>query len=155
MVSVGQGDGKDLDKTRSRGSGGTETGARNLGDSDRCDLVPEVAKRMGLDTSDDATLWRDPALVEINRAVLHSFRVNGVTITDHQAESRRFLIPLEREERAGRRCPADWSWNVPPMSGSRPPVFHRYYDTEHQVPNFFVDDQATDRALHGGPPAFR
>jgi nitric-oxide synthase len=134
---------------------GTEIGARNLGDSDRYDLVPEVAKRMGLDTSDEATLWRDQALVEINRAVLHSFRVNGVTITDHHTESRRFLIHLEREEQVGRRCPADWSWIVPPMSGSQTPVFHRYYDAENQVPNFFADDEASGRALQGGPPAFR
>jgi len=134
---------------------GTEIGARNLGDSDRYDLVPTVAERMGLDTSDEATLWRDQALVEINRAVLHSFRANGVTISDHHTESRRFLTHLEREERAGRRCPADWSWIVPPMSGSQTPVFHRYYDVENQVPNFFADDEAARRALRGGPPAFR
>ncbi|TCO40160.1 nitric-oxide synthase [Kribbella antiqua] len=133
---------------------GTEIGARNLGDSDRYALVPEVAERMGLDTSDEATLWRDQALVEINRAVLHSFRANGVTITDHHTESRRFLIHLEREERAGRRCPADWTWIVPPMSGSQTPVFHRYYDTETRLPNFFTDDDAAHRSLHGTPPAF-
>ncbi|QZY30738.1 nitric oxide synthase oxygenase [Nocardioides coralli] len=134
---------------------GTEIGARNLGDSDRYDLIPEVAKRMGLDTSDEATLWRDQALVEINRAVLHSFETQGVSITDHHTESRRFLTHLEKEERNGRSCPADWSWIVPPMSGSLTPVFHRYYDTEDQVPNFFTDAGATTRALRGGPPAFR
>jgi nitric-oxide synthase len=134
---------------------GTEIGARNLGDSDRYDLVPTVAERMGLDTSDDATLWRDRAFVEINRAVLHSFRENGVTITDHHTESRRFLTHLEREERAGRGCPADWSWIVPPMSGSQTPVFHRYYETKDLEPNFFTDDEATRRGLEGGPPAFR
>jgi nitric-oxide synthase len=133
---------------------GTEIGARNLGDSDRYALVPEVAERMGLDTSDEATLWRDRALVELNRAVLHSFSANGVSITDHHTESRRFLIHLEREERAGRHCPADWSWIVPPMSGSQTPVFHRYYTAEDQVPNFFADADATSRALHGSPPAF-
>ncbi|MEV8371379.1 nitric oxide synthase oxygenase [Kribbella sp. NPDC056861] len=134
---------------------GTEIGARNLGDSDRYAMVPEVAGRMGLDISSEATLWRDRALVEINRAVLHSFQQNGVSISDHHTESRRFLIHLEREERAGRRCPADWSWIVPPLSGSQTPVFHRYYDAETQVPNFFADTDATHRALQGGPPAFR
>ncbi|MEU4291128.1 nitric oxide synthase oxygenase [Kribbella sp. NPDC026596] len=134
---------------------GTEIGARNLGDGDRYALVPEVAEQLGLDTSDEATLWRDRALVEINRAVLHSFKANGVTISDHHTESHRFLIHLEREERAGRRCPADWSWIVPPMSGSQTPVFHRYYDTEDRVPNFFADDDAVRRGLQGGPPAFR
>ena len=134
---------------------GTEIGARNLGDGDRYDLVPEVAARMGLDTSDEATLWRDQALVEINRAVLHSFRVHAVTITDHHTESRRFLTHLQREEQTGRSCPADWSWIVPPMSGSQTPVFHRYYDDdEDRTPNFFADAEAVDRALQGGPPAF-
>ncbi|TWD81220.1 nitric-oxide synthase [Kribbella amoyensis] len=134
---------------------GTEIGARNLGDNDRYALVPQVAERMGLDTSDEATLWRDRALVEINRAVLHSFQANEITITDHHTESRRFLVHLEKEERAGRSCPADWSWIVPPMSGSQTPVFHRYYDAEDLVPNFFADDEIAHRALHGAPPAFR
>jgi nitric-oxide synthase, bacterial len=133
---------------------GTEIGARNLGDSERYDLVPTVAERMGLDTSREGTLWRDRALVEINRAVLHSFHAHGVTITDHHTESRRFLTHLEREERAGRQCPADWSWIVPPMSGSQTPVFHRYYDVEHQEPNFVADDESVRRALEGGPSAF-
>jgi nitric-oxide synthase len=133
---------------------GTEIGARNFGDGDRYDLVPLVAERMGLDTSDDASLWRDRALVEINRAVLHSFQSEGVAISDHHTESRRFLKHVEKEERAGRSCPADWSWIVPPMSGSQTPVFHRYYDTEDQLPNFFCDADATRRGLHAGPPAF-
>ncbi|MGZ4460176.1 MAG: nitric oxide synthase oxygenase [Nocardioidaceae bacterium] len=133
---------------------GTEIGARNLGDHDRYDMVPVVAERLGLDTSDDATLWRDRALVELNRAVLHSFRTQGVSITDHHTESRRFLTHLGKEERAGRSCPADWSWIVPPMSGSLTPVFHRYYETEDQLPNFFPDDDAVQRATQGGPPAF-
>ncbi|WP_350277732.1 nitric oxide synthase oxygenase [Kribbella sp. HUAS MG21] len=133
---------------------GTEIGARNLADTDRYDLVPEVATRMRLDTSHEATLWRDQALVEINRAVLHSFEAHGVTVTDHHTESRRFLTHLQREERAGRSCPADWSWIVPPMSGSQTPVFHRYYDTTTQTPAFLTDPEATTRSLHGGPPAF-
>jgi len=126
---------------------GTEIGARNLADSDRYDLVPTVAARMGLDTSDEATLWRDRALVEINRAVLHSFHSRRVTITDHHTESRRFLTHVEKEERAGRRCPADWTWIVPPMSGSQTPVFHRYYDDDELTPKFFADEQDVCRAL--------
>ncbi|MFC5177888.1 nitric oxide synthase oxygenase [Nocardioides taihuensis] len=133
---------------------GTEIGARNLADSDRYDLVPTVAARMGLDTSSEATLWRDQALVEINRAVLHSFARDGVTITDHHTESQRFLTHLAKEERSGRRCPADWSWIVPPLSGSQTPVFHRYYDTDDLVPNFVSDADAVYRAMAGGPPAF-
>ncbi|MDX6258926.1 MAG: nitric-oxide synthase, bacterial [Kribbellaceae bacterium] len=133
---------------------GTEIGARNLADTDRYALVPEIADRMGLDTSSETTLWRDRALIEINRAVLHSFHANNVTITDHHTESRRFLTHLAREEHAGRRCPTDWTWIVPPISGSQTPVFHRHYDAQDQVPNFFTDDEATHRSLQGGPPAF-
>lgn len=133
---------------------GTEIGARNLADSARYDLIPIVAERLRLDTSSEATLWRDRALVEINRAVLHSFQARGVSITDHHTESRRFLTHLHREERVGRSCPADWSWIVPPMSGSQTPVFHRYYDTEERLPNFILDEDAARRALEGGPPKF-
>jgi nitric-oxide synthase len=35
---------------------------------------------------------------------------------------------VAKEEKAGRRCPADWSWIVPPVSGGLTPVYHRYYD---------------------------
>ena len=107
---------------------GTEIGARNLVDADRYDLLPVIAERLGLDTSSERTLWRDRALVEMMRAVQHSFDVAGVTMADHHTESRRFLRHVDREERAGRRCPADWSWIVPPVSGGLTPVYHRYYD---------------------------
>jgi nitric-oxide synthase len=107
---------------------GTEIGARNLVDAGRYDLLPVIGERLGLDTSSERTLWRDRALVEMVRAVQHSFDVAGVTMADHHSESRRFLRHVEREERAGRRCPADWSWIVPPVSGGITPVFHRDYD---------------------------
>jgi nitric-oxide synthase, bacterial len=107
---------------------GTEIGARNLTDTDRYDLLPVVADRLGLDRSSERTLWRDRALLETMRAVQHSFDAAGVTMADHHTESERFLLHLEREQKAGRRCPAEWSWIVPPVSGALTPVFHRYYD---------------------------
>jgi nitric-oxide synthase len=106
----------------------TEIGARNLADADRYDLLPVIAHRMGLDTRSPRTLWKDRALVEPVVAVQHSFDRSGVTLTDHHTESERFLTHIAREEAAGRRCPADWSWIVPPMSGALTPVYHRYYD---------------------------
>ncbi|MER7499738.1 nitric oxide synthase oxygenase [Nonomuraea pusilla] len=115
---------------------GTEIGARNLADADRYDQLRLVAERLGLDTSTERSLWRDHALVELNVAVLHSFERAGVTMADHHTESRRFLKHLEREEKAGRACPADWSWIVPPLSGSATPVFHRYYDTRTLTPAY-------------------
>jgi nitric-oxide synthase len=106
----------------------TEVGARNLADEQRYDLLPAVAELMGLDTASERTLWRDRALVELTLAVQHSFDAAGVSMADHHTESRRFLTHVEREESAGRRCPADWSWIVPPLSGGQTAVFHRYYD---------------------------
>ncbi|MGI8336140.1 nitric oxide synthase oxygenase [Actinomadura scrupuli] len=125
---------------------GTEIGARNLGDAARYDLLPAVAAGLGLDTAREASLWRDRALVELNVAVLHSFRTAGVTITDHHTESRRFLIHLDREERAGRVCPADWSWIVPPISGSATPVFHRSYRDADLRPGYVPNDRPYETA---------
>jgi nitric-oxide synthase, bacterial len=115
---------------------GTEIGARNLADTDRYNLLPLIAGRLGLDTADERSLWRDRALVELNLAVLHSFDTAGVTMADHHTESHRFLIHLAREQRAGRITPADWSWIVPPISGAATPVFHRYYDAADLRPNY-------------------
>ncbi|WP_051386035.1 nitric oxide synthase oxygenase [Actinokineospora inagensis] len=131
---------------------GTEIGARNLADHDRYDLLPAIAERLGLDTSRESTLWRDRALVELNIAVLHSFDAAGVTISDHHTETARFIKHLDKEAGAGRPCPADWSWIVPPMSGSQTPVFHRYYDTDHLRPEYIADESATRAALYGTPP---
>ncbi|MEU6344560.1 nitric oxide synthase oxygenase [Streptomyces sp. NPDC046977] len=121
---------------------GTEIGARNFADTDRYDLLPRVAEALGLDTAKDRTLWRDRALVELNRAVLHSFDQVGATVTDHHTESRRFLAHIDREERRGRTVPADWSWIVPPMSGSATGVFHRYYETGERTPAYVHHPQA-------------
>jgi nitric-oxide synthase len=115
---------------------GTEIGSRNLADPDRYDLLPTVAAGLGLDTSTDRSLWRDRALVELNRAVLHSYEAAGVTIADHHTESHRFLKHLAKEENAGRICPAEWSWIVPPLSGGATAVYHRYYDEVELRPNF-------------------
>ncbi|MCQ8772402.1 nitric oxide synthase oxygenase [Streptomyces telluris] len=134
---------------------GTEIGVRNLCDADRYDILPEVGRRLGLDTSSTRTLWRDQALVEVNRAVLHSFDAAGVTIADHHTESARFLRHLAREELAGRSCPADWSWIVPPMSGALTPVFHRYYDESRPRPDFHLDDGARLRARGVPAPPYR
>ncbi len=126
---------------------GTEIGARNLADAHRYNQIPVVAARMGLDTSSESTLWRDRALLELNRAVLWSFERAGVRVTDHHSESRLFLTHVERERRAGRDTPADWTWIVPPISGGLTPVFHRYYTEADQRPNFYLDRSAQQLSL--------
>ena len=103
---------------------GTEIGARNLADADRYDLLPLIAKMMELEVANEASLWRDRALVELNRAVLHSYSEAGVTIVDHHTASRQFLQHLEQEKKANRTVNADWAWIVPPMSAATTRVFH-------------------------------
>jgi nitric-oxide synthase, bacterial len=124
---------------------GTEIGARNFGDSGRYDQLPVIAARMGLSMASDRSLWKDKAMTELNVAVLHSFSKAGVTITDHHTESARFLAHIEREERHGRECPADWTWIVPPAASSTTPVFHRYYQNFDQTPNFYRHPTPADR----------
>jgi nitric-oxide synthase len=128
---------------------GTEIGARNLADPERYNLLPVIARKLGLDRSRESTLWRDRALVELNRAVLWSYERAGMKVTDHHTESRRFVAHLEREQRAGRPTPADWTWIVPPMSGATTPVYHRYYHEADQRPNFYLDAVARDLGRYG------
>lgn len=107
---------------------GAEIGARNLSDTNRYNMLPLIADMMGLDTGTERTLWRDRALVELNRAVLYSFRKSGVYIVDHHTVAKQFCDHVKREEAAGRTCPTDWTWVNPPISSGLTPTFHRYYD---------------------------
>lgn len=117
---------------------GTEIGSRNLGDTARYDALPRVAAVFGLDTRSQATLWRDRALVELNRAVLHSYAKAGVTIVDHHTASEQFLLHEERETCLhARRTYGDWAWLVPPLSGSASPIFHRKYEDRERTPGLF------------------
>ena len=125
---------------------GDEIASRNLADKDRYDQVAEVARGMGLNLGSDRSLWRDRAVIELNRAVLYSFDHAGVSITDHHTEARHFMRFASMESTAG-RCPhADWSWinahPVPPQT----PTFHRLWDGQEVEPNFWLDDDARRRA---------
>lgn len=120
---------------------GTEIASRNLGDEARYNLLVEVADRMGINRSKRCMLWKDRALVELNTAVLHSFNEAGVTIVDHHTASAQFMEHVQREEKCGRPVPGDWSWLVPPMSGSACPVFHRYYDNSRPTPAYVEQEK--------------
>jgi nitric-oxide synthase, bacterial len=126
---------------------GTEIGSRNFGDIGRYDELREIATHMGLSTATDRNLWKDKALTELNVAVLHSYDAAGVAITDHHTESARFLQHIQREERHGRSCPADWSWIVPPNASSATAVFHRTYTDGDQTPNFYRHPAPTPASL--------
>jgi len=114
----------------------TEIAARNFGDPHRYNLLPTVADHLDPQLRSRDPFWRDRALVELTTAVLHSYRRAGVTMVDHHTASRQFLEHHARETNAGRPVPGDWSWLVPPVSGSASPVFHRYYDPRRRLPDF-------------------
>src|SRR5205823_3039411 len=80
--------------------------------NNRYNLLPLIAKHMGLDIRSDRMLWKDRALVELNIAVLSSFARHRVTIVDHHTASRQFLRHEELEQLAGRTVPAHWVWIV-------------------------------------------
>ena len=123
---------------------GTEIGARNLADEDRYNLLPVVAKKMGLDVRDKNLLWKDRALVELNQAVLYSFRKAGVKIIDHHSASKQFMQFMRQEAKEGREVTADWSWIVPPTSGSTTKVFHTEMQDIINSPNYFYQENPWD-----------
>lgn len=128
----------------------TEIGTRNLADPHRYDLAPVVADRLGLDMSRESTLWRDRAILEICRAVLHSFRAARVAISDHHTEATRFLRHIDRERTQGRITAADWTWIVG-AAGTNAPVFHHYYPEADLRPNLYLDPAAARLARTGDP----
>ncbi|PRA03561.1 MULTISPECIES: nitric oxide synthase oxygenase [Paenibacillus] len=121
---------------------GTEIGARNLADTFRYNKLPAVAAACGLNTSSETTLWKDRALVELNVAVLHSFKKAGVSIVDHHTAAAQFAMFEQREEKAGRKLTGDWVWLIPPVSPATTHIFHSSYRNEIVKPNFFHQDQA-------------
>ena len=121
---------------------GTEIGARNLADEDRYNLLSLVADKMGLDLHDKNSLWKDRALIELNQAVLYSFRKAGVKIIDHHSASKQFMQFMRQEEKEGRDVTANWSWIVPPVSGSTMEVFHTEMNDIIKSPNYFYQEDA-------------
>ena len=117
---------------------GTEIGARNLADETRYNYLPKIAEIFQLDTKSNRSLWRDRAIIELNRAVLYSFDREKIKIGDHHAITRQFEKFCENEAKS--KCPitGDWSWLVPPISASQTPTFSQEFDpTVVQHTNFF------------------
>lgn len=111
---------------------GTEI-ARDFLEDWRYDKMEEIAQVLKLDTSSEQTLWRDRVALEMNIAVLYSFQKAKVTMVDHQSASRQFLAHDLREKKAGRECPGDAGWVIPPAGGSACPVWH------HQMRDFYLE----------------
>ena len=118
----------------------TEIGSRNFGDVNRYNMLPVIAEKLNLNRKSKTNLWKDRALIELNRAVLHSFKKAGIRITDHHTASKQFMQFCKKEEQSGREVMADWSWIVPPMSGSSMDVFHNMWANNVKEPNFYYQD---------------
>ncbi|MCS0671353.1 nitric oxide synthase oxygenase [Cytobacillus firmus] len=119
---------------------GTEIGARNLADDFRYDVLPQIGSLMGLDTRSHSSLWKDRALVELNAAVLHSFKKEGVSIVDHHTAAQQFKKFEENEKAQGRDLTGDWTWLIPPVSPAATHIFHKQYNNEVKTPNYFYQD---------------
>ena len=120
----------------------TEIGSRNLGDEKRYNQLPVIASKMRLNTDKTNPFWKDKAIVVLNEAVFYSFQKAGVTLADHHAASEQFMKFIRNEETEGRSVKADWSWIVPPLSGSALKVFHQEYSNEVISPNFYYNHNA-------------
>lgn len=115
---------------------GTEIGARNLADEQRYNMLPTIAKKMGLSTTKASTLWKDRALIELNYAVLESYKKHGVTIVDHHTASHQFKLFEEQEAKCQRDVTGNWAWLVPPLAGATTHIFHKPYDNTKKSPSY-------------------
>jgi nitric-oxide synthase len=117
----------------------TEIGARNLGDINRYNKLPLIAEKMGLNIGGKDLFWKDRAMLELNYAVKYSFENAGVSLTDHHEASMQFMKFIAQEKKLGREVMADWSWIVPPVSGSTMEVFHTDFENKVLSPNFYYN----------------
>ena len=130
---------------------GTEIGARNLSDPYRYNMLPVIAERMGLDRENNYTLWKDSALLELNIAVLHSFKRRGVRMMDHHTLAEFFTKFDKAEAQCEREVHADWTWLVPPISGSSVEIFHQdKWENTLLKPNYFY----MEKEWGTGPPDY-
>lgn len=120
---------------------GTEIGARNLADDYRYNFLSDVAQVMGLDTTRNASLWKDRALVELNLAVLHSYKKAGVSIVDHHTAAQQFQLFQQQEQDHQREVTGNWVWLVPPLSPATTSIYHQTINNTVKKPNYFYQQQ--------------
>lgn len=125
-----------------------EIGTRNLCDENRYNLMPEVAKRMGLDTSTNSTLWKDKAMVHLNVAVLHSYQKASVSIVDHHSASDAYSKFMVSEHQTRGGCPSDWIWLVPPIGGALTSIYHQDMILYKLRPSYEYQEKAWKNLLN-------
>lgn len=114
----------------------TEIAARNFSDSNRFNLLPRIAEGLGLNLRDDRSLWRDHAQLVLAEAVIHSFDLAHVRISDHHGIGHEFLEFCRSEQSLGRDPQAEWSWVVPPMSGSLNVLYQEIFENKAFKPAY-------------------
>lgn len=114
----------------------TEIAARNFADEGRYNKLPLIAQQMGLDTTTLTNFWKDRALVELTRAVYHSFGQAGVSIVDHHTASEQFMRFCSREQEQARSVNGRWSWLIPPMSPATSPIWEHPLEERACNPDF-------------------
>ena len=131
---------------------GTEIGARNLADQERYNVLPQIAQLFGYDQEKERSLWRDRAIIELNRAVLYSFDRDQTKIGDHHALSRQFEKFCKSEDETNRPVTGDWTWLIPPISSSQTPTFSQEFDpTVIRHTNFFYQDSGYNPSKKNPP----
>lgn len=120
---------------------GTEIGARNFADETRYNYLPAIADAIGIQQNTNSSLWKDRALVELNIAVLHSYKDAGVSIVDHHTAAQQFKLFQQQEESQGREVTGNWTWLIPPMSPATSHIFHQPIANIILKPNYFYQKQ--------------
>lgn len=123
---------------------GTEIGARNLADTNRYNKLKEVADYLNINRAGNISLWKDRALVELNIAVLHSFKKQGVSIVDHHTAATQFKLFEQQEQEQGRQATGNWTWLIPPLSPATTHIFHKPIANTIQKPNYFYQKSPFD-----------
>ena len=77
---------------------------------ERYDKGKEIAECFGIDTSTTASMWKEASFTELNRAVVHSFLQQKLSVVDHYTASDQFMTHCRREKKCGREVPGQWSW---------------------------------------------
>lgn len=114
----------------------TEIAVRNFTDSYRYNLLESIAEAFEFGTLKIILFNKDRTLVELNYAVYHSFKSQGVSIVDHLTASKQFQLFEEKELANNRDVTGKWSWLAPPLSPTLTSNYHHGYNNEIKDPNF-------------------
>jgi len=128
---------------------GTEVASRDFLDPQRYNLLVPIGEAMGLDMSSNTTLWKDEVALELNKAVLYSYKKAGVSIVDHFTQADQFMDHMKDEIKVRGGCPADWVWIVPPQGGSLTSTFHQEMLNYHLSPSYEYQDKPYETWYRG------